>query len=150
MKNAHSNLPLRIAISFAALAICWYTSAVAAGLRFQDPGMTALLFLWSLPFFAVGWVLAGIPMIAMGNRILRIHTILLGFAGAIAGAFAILIPFFVSAVIANGTINSSEWRWSSLESWPAFGAGNGTCAVILYRWMLSRATKRTEPKLSTD
>ena len=142
-------LPIRIAISLAALAICWFVSCIASGLRFQDPAVSVLLFIWSPPFFAVGWVLVGIPIIAMGNRILRIPPILLGIAGAIAGVFVIIFPFFVLAVISRGTVNFAGWRWSSLKSWPAFGAGIGACAVILYRWLLTRALRLDKGPNST-
>jgi hypothetical protein len=143
-------LPIRIAISLAVVAICWFVSAIASGLRFRDPAVSVLLFLWSPPFFAVGLVLVGIPIIAMGNRILRIPTILFGIVGAIAGAFVTIFPFFVLAVISRGTVNFAGWRWSSLKSWPAFGAGIGACAVILYRWLLSRAVYRANSKFNTD
>jgi hypothetical protein len=139
MENA--TLPIRIASSVEALGICWFVSAVAAGLRFRDPRVSVLLFLWSLPFFAVAWVLVGIPIIAMGNQILRIPTLLLGVAGAIAGAFIMLLPFFVVSVIARGTIDFAGWRWSSLKSWPAFGGGIGASGLILYSWLLSRAIR---------
>jgi hypothetical protein len=143
-------LPIRIANSLEAIGICWVVSGIASGLRFRDPRVSVLFFLWSLPFFAVGWVLVGIPIIAMGNRILRIPKIFLGIAGAIAGAFVILFPIFVVSVISRGTVDFAGWRWSSLKSWPAFGAGIGACAVILYRWLLSRAIYRTRPKLDID
>jgi hypothetical protein len=143
-------LLIRIANSIEAIGICWFVSGIASGLRFRDPRISFLFFLWSLPFFAVAWVLVGIPIIAMGNRILRIPPILLGIAGAIAGAFVIIFPFFVLAVISRGTVNFAGWRWSSLKGWPAFGAGIGASGVILYSWLLSREINRASAKVNTN
>jgi hypothetical protein len=143
-------LLIRIANSIEAIGICWFVSGIASGLRFRDPRVSFLFFLWSLPFLAVGWVLVGIPIIAMGNRILKIPKIFLGIVGAIAGAFIILFPIFVVSVISRGTVDFAGWRWSSLKSWPAFGAAIGACAVSLYRWLLSREINRTSTKINTN
>lgn len=147
----HTPPPLiRIAHSIEAIGICWFISGIASGVRFRDPRVSFLFFLWSLPIFAFGWVLVGIPMIAIGNRILRIPTILLGIAGAIAGGLVILFPFFIVSMISHGTISFAKWRWSSLNGWPAFGAGIGTSGVILYRWLLSREVSRASTKINTN
>jgi hypothetical protein len=86
----------------------------------------------------------------MGNRILKIPKIFLGIAGAIAGAFLILFPIVVVSVISRETVAFTGWRWSSLKSWPALGAGIGASGVILYSWLLSREINRTSTKINTN
>lgn len=137
---------IRIAHSIEAIGICWFASGILSGLRFRDPRVSFLFFLWSLPFFAAGWVLVGIPIIAMGNRVLKIPKIFLG----IAGAFLILFPIVIVSVISRGTVDFTGWRWSSLKSWPAFGAGIGASGVILYSWLVSREINRTSTKINTN
>ncbi|MEO8737370.1 MAG: hypothetical protein ABI380_12620 [Edaphobacter sp.] len=136
-------LQLRITISVAALAICWFVYGVAFGIYLRDVQGTVAFFIWSLPFFAVGWVLMGIPVIAMGNRILKIPKILLGIAGAVAAVLIILALYFVLAVIAQGTVHLSKWSWSSQTGWPLFGFGSaiGASGAILYAWLFSRANR---------
>lgn len=140
-------LTIRIANSLLALAVCWFVSGVASGLRIRDIGATLLFFIWSLPFFAVGWALVGIPIIAMGNRILKIPKILLGAVGAAAGALIMLLPSLVFWAL--GSVNS-PMNWAYLKGWPAFGAGIGASGVILYSWLLSREIHRTIPKPKID
>lgn len=132
------SLTFRIACSLKALGICWLVSGLLFGSFFRDTRGFFLFFFWSVPFFVAGWILVGIPILAMGNRILKMPKIFLGIAGAVAGAFLILFPFFVVSVISRGTVDFTGWRWSSLKSGPAFGAGIGASGVILYRWLLSR------------
>ena len=83
----------RIIVSVAALAICWLVSGVGFGLYLRDPKGSVVFFIWSVPFFAAGWAVMGIPVIAMDNRILKVPKLLLGLAGAVVGACIMLLPF---------------------------------------------------------
>ncbi len=63
----------------------------------------------------------GIPIIAMGNLILRIPTIILGIAGAMAGVFVILllpvldwVRYLINPV--PGNTHSIDLPWSYLKS----------------------------------
>jgi hypothetical protein len=142
-------LPTRIANCIAALGICWFVSGIASGLCYRDARVSFLMFLWSVPFFVAGFVLVGIPIVAIGNRILKIPKILLGLAGAVGGAFVILLP---ALVLWAGSLGSEHFRldWAYLKGWPAFGAGIGVSGVILYSWLLSREVKRASAKINTD
>jgi hypothetical protein len=133
-----ATLTIRIAISVMALGICWFVFGVALGIYSRDARGTFLFFFWSLPLFAVGWALVGIPIIAMGNQILRISKVFLGFAGAAAGVLIVLLPTVVLSAISLG---SGHFRldWSYMKGWPVFGAGIGASGMILYSWLLSRA-----------
>src|SRR5260370_42530827 len=74
---ANATLTTRIGISLEALFATWFVCGVSTGLHSRDFGISLLFFFWSVPFFAVGWILMGIPIIAMGDLILRIPTIIL-------------------------------------------------------------------------
>jgi hypothetical protein len=144
-----ATLAIRIASSFVALGISWFVSGVASGLYIWDVRGTFLFFLWSLPFFIVGWTLFGIPIIVMGDQILRIPMAFLGVAGAAAGAIVMLLPAFVLWAISLGT-QHFRLDWAYLKGWPAFGSGIGASGVILYGWLLSRAIYRKTPNLNID
>jgi len=133
---ADIDLTTRIETSFFALAIAWFLSGVAFGIRFWDARACFLFFFWSVPFFAVGWVLLGIPMIAMGTQILKLSHVVLGVSGAIAGLCIMLLP--TGWLIALGAIQF-KLDWSILNGWNGFGAAIGAGAMLFYRWLLSRA-----------
>jgi hypothetical protein len=86
------DIPLfgRIVASLKALGILWFVSGIAFGAHFRDVSASFLFFFWSMPYFAAGWVLAGIPVIAIGSRVLKIPVFVLGILGAAVGFFVIL------------------------------------------------------------
>jgi len=146
---ANLTLTLRIASSLEALGICWLVSGVLFGLFIRDARGIFLFFFWSVPFFVAGWVLVGIPLIAIGNRVLRMPKILLGLAGAVGGIFVMLLPALVLWVSSLGAEHFSL-DWVDLKGWPAFNAGIGAAAVIIYGWLLSRVVYRASSKVNTD
>ena len=138
-------LTTRIGISLVALAVTWLVCGVSTALRFLDPEVALLFFLWSVPFFAVAWIVTGVPIIAMGNLALRIPTVLVALAGALGGVFVLFLPLMLEwardlTSPVPGVTRSIHLPWSYLKGWPAFCALLGACGTVLYRWLLSRAT----------
>jgi hypothetical protein len=129
-------LTTRIELSLLTLAISWFLSGVALSVRLWDVRACCLFFLWSVPFFVMGWVLLGIPVIAMGTQILKLPHVVLGVSGAAVGLFIMLLP--IAWLIALGAIQF-KFDPSILKSWPGFGAVVGAGGMLLYRWLLSLA-----------
>ena len=133
---ADVNLKVRIKLSLLTLAISWFLSGLALGVRLWDARACFLFFVWSVPFFVVGWVLLGIPVIAMGTQILKLSYVIIGVSGAVVGLFIMLLP--AGWMIAHGSIQF-KLNWSILNGWPGFGAAIGAGGMLLYRWLLLRA-----------
>jgi hypothetical protein len=138
-------LTTRIGISLVALAVTWLVCGVSAGLRFRDPELALLFFVWSVPFFAVAWIVTGVPIIAMGNLALRIPTVLVALAGALGGVFVLFLPTMLEwardlTSPVPGVTHSIHLPWSYLKGSPAFCALLGACGMVLYRWLLSRVS----------
>ncbi len=149
MKETTLPVILRLWASVGALAICWFMGSIAFGVYLRDGGATLAFFFWSVPFFIAGWVLVGLPMIAMGDRVLKVPILLMGIAGAIAGTLVVLLPFVLTALILNGSIHLQE-DWNSEKSaLPAFGAGIGACAMMLFRWFLGLGASRPTPSVES-
>ena len=138
-------LSTRIQISLIALAATYLAGGVSVGFRFWDLQIFLLFLLWSLPFFAVAWIVTGVPIVAAGNLVLRTPVILVVLAGAAAGVFVLLLLPLVEWIKfllwpTPGISRSISLPWSYLKGWPAFCAGLGAAGTFLYRWLLSRAT----------
>jgi hypothetical protein len=138
-------LTTRIGISLVALAVTWLACGASTALRFLDPQIALLFFVWSLPFFAVAWIVAGVPIIAMGNLALRIPTVLVALAGALGGVFVLFLPLMLEwardlTSPVPGVTHSIHLPWSYMKGWPVFCALLGACGTVLYRWLLSQAT----------
>jgi hypothetical protein len=140
------DIPLfgRIVASLKALGILWFVSGIAFGAHFRDVSASFLFFFWSMPYFAAGWVLAGIPVIAIGSRVLKIPVFVLGILGAAVGFFVILFFPLLDWTIhlmrpVAGVRYGLDLRWSYLIGWPGFCASLGAGGMIIYRWLFSRA-----------
>jgi hypothetical protein len=135
-------LSTRIQISLIALAATYIAGDVSVGFRFWDLQISLLFLIWSLPFFAVAWIVTGVPIIAAGNLVLRIPLILVVLAGAAAGVFVLLLLPLVEWVKyliwpTPGISRSISLPWSYLVGWPAFCAALGAGGTMLYRGLLS-------------
>jgi hypothetical protein len=144
---ADVDLTTRIQASLLALAIAWFLSGLALGIRVWDARACFLFFVWSVPFFAVGWILLGIPVIAMGTQILKHSRVVLGLSGAIAGFLVMLLPSTIIWMLTRGA-EHFKLDWSFFKGWPGFGAVIGAGAMSSYRWLLSRAVSREATALS--
>jgi hypothetical protein len=144
---ADVDLTTRIQASLFALAIAWLLSGLALGIRVWDARACFLFFVWSVPFFAVGWILLGIPVIAMGAQILKHSRVVLGISGAIVGFFIMLLPYAIIWMITPGA-KHFNLDWSFFKGWPGFGAVIGAGAISSYRWLLARAVSSEATALS--
>jgi hypothetical protein len=82
----------RVGYSLLALGPIWFVSGVAVAIQARDASVAPLVWVWSVPVFVFGWVLMGLPLIAMGDLVCRTPKIILGVAGAVAGILVILLP----------------------------------------------------------
>jgi hypothetical protein len=144
---ANVDLTTRIQASLFALAIAWFLSGLAFGIRVGDARACFLFFVWSVPLFAVGWILLGIPVIAMGTQILKHSRVVLGLSGAIVGFLIMLLPYEIVWMITPGA-KQFKLDWSFFKGWPGFGAVIGAGAIFFYRWLLSRAVSCEATALS--
>jgi hypothetical protein len=88
----------RIQISLMALAATYIVDGVSVGFSFWDVRIFLMFLFWSLPFFAVAWIVAGVPIVAAGNLVLRIPLILVALAGAAAGVFIVMLLPLVDSI----------------------------------------------------
>jgi hypothetical protein len=142
-RMSNAKLSTRIQASLIALAATYIVGGVSVGFRFWDLQISLIFLFWSLPFFAVAWAVAGVPIVAAGNLVLRIPVILVVLAGAAAGVFVLMLPPLVEWIKfliwpTPGISRSISLPWSYWRGWPAFCAALGAGGAALYRWLLSR------------
>jgi hypothetical protein len=135
---ADIRLARRIKLSLVALAISWLLSGLALSVHFRLGMDSFVFFFWSVPLFAMGWVLLGIPVIVMGTQILKLPRVVLGVSGAAVGIFIMLLPVEIEWMISLGA-KPFKLDWSILKGWPGFGAAIGAGGMLFYHWLLSRA-----------
>jgi hypothetical protein len=139
---AHVSLIRRGLYSLIALAVIWSLSGIALAIHLKDVRPLFIFWIWSLPFFAAGWVAVGLPLVAMSDRILKIPRIILIIFGGIAGAIIMLFPPLIIWAFSGGTEHFVFDR-GYLLGWPAFGAAIGAATTMLYAWLFSRSMRKT-------
>jgi hypothetical protein len=105
----------------------------------KGPGTINAWLIWGSGAFIVGWIVVALPLIAIGDRILRLPTLTLAFEGGFAGALLMLSPNLVVRIV------QSDVHWASFSfrdfAWPGVAFAVAFVAVALYRTFLIRALR---------
>jgi hypothetical protein len=132
-------LRTRLGFSLTAVGVTWLLSGIAFSIYLRDINALLAFWIWGTPFFAVGWVIVGIPMAALDyQRPLTLgSSLILGITGAVAGGMIMLAPAAIARWTSPHT-HFAPFAWSELAGWPALGAAIGAAGPLFYSWLLSR------------
>ena len=130
-------LPLRrrIACSLEATSITWLISGTVFALVVKGPNTIGAWLIWGTVFFLFGWTLVGLPVVALGDKVLRMSAFRLMIVAGAGGALVMELPFIITKVVAAGA--RSLWSWNLQElAWPGVAFGIAALAAWLYRRFL--------------
>ena len=82
----------RLSYATAAVATAWLVSGVIFVTLIRGPGTVAAWLIWGTGIFATAWILVALPIVALGDRILRMGVIGLPLAAGTGGVFVIELP----------------------------------------------------------
>ena len=129
----------RLSYATAAVAAAWLVSGVIFVSLIRGPGTVAAWLIWGTGVFATAWILVALPIVALGDRILRMGVIGLSLAAGTGGVFVIELPYLITRVLTPRT----PYSWSVRDLvWPSLAVGAGAFAGCVYRMLLSRALER--------
>jgi hypothetical protein len=136
-------LPLRrrISCSLKAVSIAWLISGTVFVVVIRGPGTITAWLIWGTPFFLAGWILVGLPFVALGDRILRMNRLLLMLVAGTGGALVMELPVVLTMLV--DTRPGYRWVWS-LETfrWPGMAFAIAATAGWLYRKFLNEESTR--------
>src|SRR6266545_3748143 len=104
------SLRRRVSCSLEALSMAWLLSGIVFAIVVRGPGTISAWLIWGTLFFLAGWMLVGLPIIAFGDRILRMNCPLLMTVAGTGGAVVMLLPVVLTKMLATGGIY--RWSWS--------------------------------------
>jgi hypothetical protein len=138
-------LKARIGFSLAAVGITWLLSGIAFSIYVGDVRALVAFLIWSIPFFALGYVTVGVPLIAFTGQLpLKPGlTLVLGIAGVIAGGMIMLVPGVYVRWVSPAS-HFMPYTMAELTGWPLLGAAIGAAAMLFYGWLLSRYAALTQ------
>ena len=144
-------LKARIGFSLTAVGVTWLLSSIGFGIYARDARALVAFLIWSVPFFVVGWVVVGVPLVAWSNQFSRKPGFLfvLGFTGALAGGLIMLAPEVYVRWMSPKT-HFMPFTLAELAGWPSLGAAIGATAMLFYGWLLSRYVSLTQEVLVDD
>ena len=131
----------RIEASIKALATTWLIAGVLFCVFVRGPGTVMAWVIWGTGVFLVGWLVIGLPLIAIGDHIMRIPALALAFAGGFSGALLMLSPNLLFRLIQPG----AHWAAFSFPdlAWPGIAFTVAFVAVARYRMFLTRSISRS-------
>jgi hypothetical protein len=121
----------RIASSFVALAIAWFSVAVAVGIYFRSAYGAVACLISTISIFAIAWIVVGIPAVAAGRLLIQMPMWVVGLLGAVAGAIVLI------------ALDREEhlYRPEHLFGFPALASVSGAAGMVVYRLLIATKTK---------
>jgi hypothetical protein len=121
----------RVEASTKALGITWVLAGMVFCVAVKGPGTANAWLIWGSGVFTVAWLVVALPLIAIGDRVLRLPALTLAFGGGFAGAFLMLSPNLVIRIV------ESDVHWAPFSfrdfAWPGVAFAVAFVAVALYR-----------------
>jgi hypothetical protein len=131
----------RISSSLKAVSIVWLISGTVFAVVIRGPSTITAWLIWGTFFFLSGWILVGLPLIALGDRILRMSCLLLMLVVGTGGALVMELPVIITTLV--DTRAGYRWSWS-LENfrWPGVAFAIAATAGWLYHKFLNEESTR--------
>jgi hypothetical protein len=120
------------------LGATWLVSGLVFCAFIRGPGTVSAWIIWGSLIFIVGWLVVGLPLIALGDRIFRVPFALVVCAGGLVAALLMLSPNLVVRFVGP----QSHWVPFAIQdlAWPSVAFGVAAFATALYCF-LSRGTR---------
>lgn len=144
-------LKARIGFSLTAVGVTWLLSGIGFSIYCRNVSALVAFLIWSIPFFALGWVIVGIPLIGLCDQIpLKPgFPLILAITGALAGGMIMLAPGALARWISPRS-HFVPFSMAELTGWPSFRAGIGATAMLFYSWLLSRYASLVQKLVKQD
>jgi hypothetical protein len=129
---------MRVACSLKALGILWLVSGVVFTIIVRGIGVIEAWCIWGTGVFAIGWIVVGLPLISLGERVRRIPCLLLAVMGGLGGALVIDLPGIFVLLIDPRENHANFTSFSALK-WEGIAFTIAAPATVLYQLFLDRA-----------
>jgi hypothetical protein len=124
-----------------ALAIAWLFSGIVFSIVVHGPGTISAWLIWGSFFFLVGWMFVGLPIVALGDRILRMNRLLLMAVAGAGGAAVMLLAVALTKMAATGEIYRFSWSLGDFL-WPGVAFLIAGPTGLAYQKFLHRESVR--------
>ena len=99
---------------------------------------------WGTGVFVIAYIVEGLPLILLGERVRRIPYLLLAVLGGLGGALVIDLPGIFALLINPHEYHAADFISHSALMWEGIAFAIAAPAAALYRLFLDRATAKSE------
>jgi hypothetical protein len=123
----------RLSRSLTATGVAWLVSGIVFTLVTKGPGSVSAWLIWGTVVFMAGWMLVGLTLVALGDRVLRMSAVSLTMAAGAGGTLVIELPYIIVRVLTP----KAHYVWSVRDLvWPGLAFAIAASAAWLYRMLL--------------
>jgi hypothetical protein len=126
----------RFAASFKALGATWFVSGLIFCFVIKGPGTISAWIIWGTAVFIAGWIVVGLPLIALSDRIFRFHVVLVAGLSGLGGGLLMLAPNVLVRVL-EPQAHFEVFATNQL-GWPGVAFVIAASTTALYRVLLYR------------
>ena len=131
---------VRVMCSLCALALIWLISGVVFCVAVKGPGTLIIWIIYGTIFFITGWILIGLPVIAMGDRVRRLPALWLAVVTGLCGSFIIELPTLL-IYLASLSLRPETLVWQLHDLiLPGTAFLVAASTAVLYRVFLTKAS----------
>ena len=133
----------RVSCSLKAVGLIWLVSGVVFVLAIRGPNTVIAWVIWGTAVFVVGWLLVGLPFVALGDTVLRMSAVPLVLAAGAGGVAVAELPNAIIRILEPAT----HFVWSVRDLiWPGLAFVIAASSAWLYRILLRSRTAITDDK----
>ena len=135
----------RISCSLSAAGIAWLISGSVFVVVGRGPGIISAWLIWGTLFILAGWIIVGLPLVALGDKILRIGRLLVMLIAGMGGALVMGLPSFFTMLVTTYAGYRMSWSWSLGDlGWPTIAFAIAAPTGWLYRKLLQEESTRIQ------
>lgn len=86
---------IQVTYSFYVLALLWLISCIIFCAAIKGPGTLIVWTIYGTLFFLAGWIVIGLPLIGLGDRIRRFPVLWLAVVAGLWGSFVMELPILI-------------------------------------------------------
>jgi hypothetical protein len=121
---------MRLTCSLLVLGISWALSGSVFAVLIQRSDFLRAWFIGGTIIFLMGWIIVGLPLVALGDRISSVKYFpVITIGSGLTGAFILFIPDLMARVLDQ----KRQYPWSLSELvWPGIGFSIAAPTALIY------------------
>ena len=133
----------RMSCSLSAAGLAWLISGSVFVVVGRGPAIIWAWLIWGTLFILAGWIIVGLPLVALGDELLTIGRLLVMLIAGMGGALVMELPVFFTELATTNAGYRMSWSLGDLV-WPTIAFAIAAPTGWLYRKLLQEESTRIQ------